>query len=107
MKDVTLDEMNSLLMAECGNLAILLVAKNTDYNNSLHREPILFPMDSVTGIKARINDKLNRIKMKGLDDVTEDSLTDLIGYLIHLKIAVEHSKKLPNELTNNNLNLKL
>jgi hypothetical protein len=44
-------------------------------------------MDAETGIKARINDKLNRIKTTGLSSNTEDTLDDLIGYLIHLNIA--------------------
>jgi hypothetical protein len=44
-------------------------------------------MDPATGIKARINDKLNRIKQVGLNDKTEDTVDDLIGYLVHLQIA--------------------
>jgi hypothetical protein len=49
-------------------------------------------MDISTGIKARINDKLNRIKQTGLTDVTEDTLDDLIGYLIHLNISIKLNK---------------
>lgn len=71
----------------CDEIKRLLLAKNHKYNNSLHREAPLFEVDSITGIKARINDKLNRIKQTGLNDDTEDTLDDLIGYLIHLKIA--------------------
>jgi len=36
---------------------------------------------------ARIDDKLSRIKNRGLDDNTEDTLFDLAGYLILLIIA--------------------
>jgi hypothetical protein len=78
---------NQKIHDECARICNLLIAKNEAYNNSLHVEPPLFPMDAETGIKARINDKLNRIKTTGLSSDTEDTLDDLIGYLIHLNIA--------------------
>lgn len=81
------DLVNSLITSECKRIESLLLDKNTKYNNSLHSDPPLFSIDAETGIKARINDKLNRIKTTGLSDCTEDTLDDLIGYLIHLNIA--------------------
>lgn len=80
-------EMTLRIRSECDRIKELLVKKNTDYNNSLHSPPLLFDMDPATGIKARINDKLNRIKQVGLNDKTEDTVDDLIGYLVHLQIA--------------------
>jgi hypothetical protein len=41
-----------------------------------------------------------RIKNKGLNDATEDTVQDLIGYLILLKIAIEDERTQP---TNNNI----
>jgi hypothetical protein len=79
--------MDKMISGECDRLKELLLKKNRDYNNSLHSTPILFDMDPATGIKARINDKLNRIRQVGLNDKTEDTVDDLIGYLIHLQIA--------------------
>jgi hypothetical protein len=83
---------DALISEECLALERMLLAKNAAYNNSLHTEPPLFPIDSITGIQARINDKLNRIKQVGLTDETEDSVLDLIGYLIHLRIALKLNK---------------
>ena len=88
-QEKTVDE---LISEECLALERMLLLKNSTYNNSLHSEPPLFPIDSITGIQARINDKLNRIKQVGLTDETEDSVLDLIGYLIHLRIALKLNK---------------
>jgi hypothetical protein len=81
-----------MIIDQCSEIEQLLVRKNIAYNNSLHTEPPLFPIDTITGIQARINDKLNRIKQVGLTDETEDSVLDLIGYLIHLRIALKLNK---------------
>jgi len=81
-----------MIIDQCSEIEQLLVKKNIAYNNSLHTEPPLFPIDTITGIQARINDKLNRIKQVGLTDETEDSVLDLIGYLIHLRIALKLNK---------------
>lgn len=83
---------NELISEECLTLERMLLLKNSTYNNSLHTEPPLFPIDTITGIQARINDKLNRIKQVGLTDDTEDSVLDLIGYLVHLRIALKLNK---------------
>tara|TARA_R110000868_G_scaffold367354_1_gene630338 strand:+ start:230 stop:520 length:291 start_codon:yes stop_codon:yes gene_type:complete len=89
VQEKTVDE---LISEECLALERMLLLKNSAYNNSLHTEPPLFPIDTITGIQARINDKLNRIKQVGLTDETEDSVLDLIGYLIHLRIALKLNK---------------
>lgn len=86
------EEINGMIVTECNRIKELLLNKNNAYNNSLHEPGLLFSMDVATGIKARINDKLNRIKQTGLTDVTEDTLDDLIGYLIHLNISIKLNK---------------
>lgn len=93
-KDLVVQEktVEEMISEECVALESMLILKNVSYNNSLHSEPPLFPIDSITGIQARINDKLNRIKQVGLTDETEDSVLDLIGYLIHLRIALKLNK---------------
>lgn len=50
---------------------------------------IFSKLDSVEGLCARIDDKLSRIKMKGITDKTEDTISDLIGYLILLKVQLK------------------
>lgn len=62
-----------------------LIQKNLDYKNSLYK-PNIFGQDLMEGIKARINDKINRVVSKGLDDKTEDSMQDLMGYHVHRKV---------------------
>ena len=69
-----------------------VVQKNIDYNNSLQNPIGIFQQNKLDGIKGRIDDKLNRIVACGLNDKTEDTISDLIGYLVHLKIALGEDK---------------
>ena len=79
----------------------LLLDKNATYGDSALKPSNIFARGSaVENIACRIDDKLMRIKNKGLNDATEDTLQDLIGYLILLKIAIEDERAQP---TNNNL----
>ena len=76
----------------CNEIRDLLLAKNKAYGDSaLEPDNIFSKLDSAQAICARIDDKLSRIKNVGLDDRTEDTLDDLIGYMILLKIARERS----------------
>ena len=76
----------------CNEIRDLLLAKNKAYGDSaLEPDNIFSKLDSAQAICARIDDKLSRIKNVGLDDNTEDTLDDLIGYLVLLKIARERS----------------
>jgi len=75
----------------CNEIRDLLLAKNKAYGDSaIEPENIFSKLDNAQAICARIDDKLSRIKNVGLDDRTEDTLDDLIGYLILLKVAREH-----------------
>ena len=66
----------------------LLLEKNANYGNSaLEPLGVFSKLNAAEAIMARIDDKLARISNKGLNDATEDTLDDLIGYLILLKIA--------------------
>ena len=63
----------------------LLIAKNNAYGNTAQNPVNIFSkLESQEAIKARIDDKLMRIKNKGINDKTEDTLYDLVGYLILL-----------------------
>jgi hypothetical protein len=46
---------------------------------------------------ARIDDKLARIKNRGIDKNTLDTVDDLIGYFVLLKIAIKDSKSVDEE----------
>ena len=64
----------------------LLLEKNTAYGDSALSPSNIFASGSaVDNIACRIDDKLMRIKNKGINDSTEDTVQDLIGYLILLK----------------------
>tara|TARA_R110000744_G_scaffold34230_13_gene80014 strand:+ start:2090 stop:2518 length:429 start_codon:yes stop_codon:yes gene_type:complete len=77
----------------CNEIRDLLVEKNEAYGDSaIEPENIFSKLDNAQGICARIDDKLSRIKNTGLDDATEDTLDDLIGYLVLLKIARDNNK---------------
>ena len=72
----------------------LLLEKNAAYGDTANNPSNIFSkLDSTEAIKVRIDDKLSRIKNKGLNDKTEDTLTDLIGYLVLLKISYIKNEK--------------
>jgi len=79
--DAKLDQM----LTNVGNL---LKSKNEAYGNTSLNPPKIFSkLDSSEAICARIDDKIMRIKNKGLVSATEDTVTDLIGYLLLLKMS--------------------
>mgnify|MGYP003659656553 CR=1 FL=1 len=68
----------------------LLKSKNEAYGNTALNPPNVFSkLDSTEAICARIDDKLSRIKNKGINDKTEDTIDDVIGYLLLLKMSME------------------
>lgn len=67
----------------------LLKEKNQAYGDTaLNPSNIFSKLDSTEAICARLDDKLARIKNKGITDKTEDSIDDLIGYLFLLKMSL-------------------
>ena len=70
------------------NVGNLLKSKNEAYGNTSLNPPKIFSkLDSSEALCARIDDKIMRIKNRGLVSATEDTLTDLIGYLLLLKMS--------------------
>ena len=67
----------------------MLIAKNASYGNSALDPICCFSKASaLEKIKVRIDDKLSRIK-RGSEYAGDDTINDLIGYLILLKLAKE------------------
>ena len=67
----------------------LLKEKNKAYGNTaLNPTNIFSKLNATEAICARIDDKLARIKNKGITDETEDTVDDLIGYLLLLKMSL-------------------
>ena len=78
----------SLIAAICNDIRDLLLAKNRAYGNSALKPIRIFSKaDAREQLLVRIDDKLNRIK-QGNDSLEsdEDVITDLIGYLVLLKV---------------------
>ena len=85
----TLSEFEVSLYPIVNNITKMLIEKNRKYGNSaLKPQRIFSKASAVEQIKVRIDDKLSRMKNQQNDE-DEDVISDLIGYLILLKIAKE------------------
>lgn len=64
----------------------MLVSKNEAYGNSaLEPVRVFSTSDPVEQLRVRIDDKLSRLKSSAADN--EDTVLDLMGYLVLLRIA--------------------
>ena len=89
--DRNLDPNNfdSRLDKEVKAISDLLKQKNKAYGNTaLNPTNVFSKLNATEAICARIDDKLARIKNKGITDKTEDTVDDLIGYLLLLKMSL-------------------
>lgn len=74
------------IAAECDAVRALLLEKNKAYGDSaLDPLRVFSQADAAEQLRVRIDDKLSRIK-RG-QAIGEDTVTDLIGYLVLYKIA--------------------
>lgn len=82
------------LIQKIGNEVIdLLIEKNRAYGDSATNPCNIFSKgNAVESLCARLDDKLMRVKNKGINDETEDTVKDIIGYLILLKVAMHKNK---------------
>ena len=80
--------MQAQIQSEMQKVTELLIKKNNSYGNSATEPANSFSKgDAVDSISARIDDKIMRIANKGINENTIDTVDDLIGYLVLLKIA--------------------
>ena len=71
----------------CSGVAALLKEKNKSYGNAaLDPIRVFSAANPEEQIRVRIDDKLSRIK-RGNNNFKEDTVVDLIGYLVLLIIA--------------------
>tara|TARA_R100000664_G_scaffold8888_1_gene14636 strand:- start:13 stop:288 length:276 start_codon:yes stop_codon:yes gene_type:complete len=85
---------SELIKEVAREVVMLLLEKNKAYGDTANKPPKIFSkLSAKEGILARIDDKLSRIKTVGLNDQTEDTLLDLIGYLILYKVQCRKEKK--------------
>ena len=90
--EVTKMTIPELIDVECQNLAEMLKAKNRQYGNSFADPVRIFSRVSPEeGLRIRIDDKLSRIA-RG-DAAGEDTILDLIGYLILLRVLGREQDK--------------
>ena len=88
----------SELIKEVGReVVMLLLEKNKAYGDTANDPPKIFSkLSAKEGILARIDDKLSRMKTSGLNYKTEDTMLDLIGYLILYRVQCKKENP-PNE----------
>ena len=90
---MTLDKAQVAIAAECDALKETLLTKNFEYGNAaLEPLDILCEPDAALFIRVRISDKLKRLqqlrKLPGYTPkIAEDTLLDIAGYLILLRVA--------------------
>jgi hypothetical protein len=76
-----------MIREECDAIREMLLAKNLAYGNSALEPVRIFSRASpVEQILVRIDDKLSRLS-KGHEYADEDTIQDLIGYFVLLRIA--------------------
>ena len=87
--------MKEKIEATCDSIKQLLLDKNAKYGNSaINPVRVFSKADNVEQLLVRIDDKLSRIaRGAGMEATDEDTLNDLIGYLILLKIAKQAETK--------------
>lgn len=88
-KELQEEAMQDQIRYECDSIKEMLIDKNESYGNSaLDPVRIFSDVDAAEQLRVRIDDKLSRI-YRGYKYVGDDDITDLIGYLVLLKIAME------------------
>ena len=81
--------MQAQIQSEMQKVTELLIKKNNSYGNSATEPANIFSKgDAVDSISARIDDKIMRIANKGINENTIDTVDDLIGYLLLLKMSM-------------------
>ena len=71
----------------CDNVKAMLIAKNAAYGDSaLSPLRVFSRADTTEQLRVRIDDKLSRIA-RGHEFENDDTVLDLIGYLILLRVA--------------------
>jgi hypothetical protein len=84
------ENVRGLITQECRSLEAMLHEKNRKYGNSaLEPKRVFSKASPIEQIKVRIDDKISRLNTIGFDMAgdDEDTVEDLLGYLILLRVA--------------------
>jgi hypothetical protein len=85
---LSLENVRGLITAECRELEALLHEKNAAYGNSaLTPKRIFSKVGPLEQIKVRIDDKLSRVASGNGERIDEDTIQDLLGYLILYRVG--------------------
>lgn len=77
-----------LIIKECDQIKEMLLQKNAEYGDSALNPLRLFSTAPTNEqIRVRIDDKLSRLRNQREKVIVEDTVADLIGYLILLRVA--------------------
>lgn len=77
----------------CDEVKELLLEKNRKYGDSaLNPVRVFSKSDTMEQIRVRLDDKLSRLRNQQQDE-DEDVITDLLGYLILLKVAQKQQRR--------------
>lgn len=86
------EPMQQKITYECDSIKQMLLDKNESYGNSaLDPVRIFSTADKIEQLRIRIDDKLSRLQ-RGVDYGDEDTILDLIGYLVLLRIALKEDQ---------------
>ena len=93
----------------CDDIKSLLLEKNAKYGDSaLNPKRIFSQSGSTEAILVRIDDKLSRIATRGFrGEHDEDTLNDLIGYLVLLKVAARGQVEPESASTSSSITIDL
>ena len=87
----------------CNYIRDFLVEKNKSYGDSAFKPVRIFSQaEDIEQLKVRIDDKLSRISRVGdaqFNGIKEDTLLDLIGYLVLLYIVTKNKNDRPGQFT--------
>jgi hypothetical protein len=76
-----------------GEIRDMLIAKNRAYGDSaLEPVRVFSKAENIEQLYVRIDDKLSRVK-RGHEYPGDDTISDLIGYLVLLLVAKERDEK--------------
>lgn len=89
------DSSTKVIASKCDELKDLLISKNLKYGDSaLNPSRIFSSASTIEQLKVRIDDKINRIQNSGVLSNDEDTVMDLAGYLILLRIALDNQSNI-------------
>lgn len=87
------DTVTRAIEAKCDEIKRMLVRKNEAYGNSATNPIRIFSRASNDEqLRVRIDDKLSRLARGSTNLITEDTVLDLIGYLVLLLVSRDAEK---------------